>query len=314
MTEDAFLAALFRRLPAPAADVAVAPGDDCAALQLAPDRLLLLAVDQVVGDRHYVLTGAAPTPPEAVGRKLLARNLSDIAAMAGTARFCLVALATGPPCDTAWIDAVFTGILQLAQEYDVQMIGGDLAATPRDAVASLTVVGSVSAQRLCRRSGARAGDAVLVTGRFGDSLRSGHHLSFTPRCREGVWLGHTGAVTAMIDVSDGLLLDALRLCRMSGTALRLDPETVPRRTAQTTVRQALTDGEDYELLFSVDARRVRDVQAQWPFADVPLTHIGDMTAAAPPCVTDRDGAALFPDAAPGYDHLRAASESRARAQ
>ena len=299
MTEDAFFARLFARLPAPGEEWAVPPGDDCAALAWG-DGLLLVAVDQLVGGRHYHLDGPDRTPPAAAGRKLLARNLSDIAAMGGVPTACLLAGAFGPGRDLAWIEAFYDGILELAREHTVAMVGGDLAATPHDDVASLTILGRVESDRVCRRSGARPGDALLVTGSFGASLPTGHHLSFSPRCREGRWLALHGFPSAMMDVSDGLLLDASRICRCSGVSLRLDPAAVPRRTPATTAEQALHDGEDYELLVAVPAARVGDLFAQWPFADLPLTRVGEFLEPAAAPVADPAGRPLD---SRGYDHL-----------
>lgn len=295
MTEDAFLARLFARLPAPDSAWAVPPGDDCAALAHGGE-LLLLAVDQLVGGKHYFLD----TPPEAAGRKLLARNLSDIAAMGGIPTACLLAGAFGPGRGMDWIERFYDGIIALAEEYQVAMIGGDIASTPADEVASLTILGRVEPDRVCRRGGARPGDRLLVTGCFGSSLGTGHHLSFVPRCREGRWLAEQRFPSAMMDVSDGLLLDASRLCRASGVSLRLDPEAVPRRTPQTTVAEALGDGEDYELLVAVPADRAPALLAEWPFADVPLAPVGEFLADSQPAVLGPDGCPL---PLCGYDHL-----------
>ncbi len=298
MTEDAFFARLFARLPAPDSSWVVPPGDDCAALAFG-DELLLIAVDQIVGGKHYYLYGPEAASPEAAGRKLLARNLSDIAAMGGIPTACLLAGAFGPRRDPAWIERFYDGIIALARDYGVAMVGGDLASTPADEVASLTILGRVEPARVCRRNGARAGDVLLVTGWFGSSLETGHHLTFPPRCREGRWLAEHGYPTAMMDVSDGLLLDASRVCRASGVALRLDPPAVPRRTPATTIAQALGDGEDYELLVAVAPDRIAALLAAWPFADVPLTPVGEFLA-GPPAIADSQGKPLT---ACGYDHL-----------
>ncbi len=298
MTEDAFLARLFAGLPPPPPGVVIAPGDDGAAIDLGGGRWLLLAVDQVVGDRHYVQHGPEPTPPELAGRKLLARNLSDIAAMGGVPTCCLVAGAFGPDCDDDWLRRFYQGIQDLAAEHGVAMIGGDLAVTPRDTVASLTILGEVAAGKALGRAGARPGDEFWVTGSFGDSFETGHHLTFQPRCAEGLWLGRSGRVHAMMDVSDGLLLDATRLCRSSGLALRLDPMAVPRRRPATTLAAALSAGEDYELILAVPAGAGEALRAAWPFAAA-LTRVGAFLAGRPE-VMDLSGRPL---GAGGYDHF-----------
>jgi len=298
MTEDAFLASLFARLPAAPAALAVPPGDDCAAIDLGDGRWLLIAVDQVVGDRHYVQSGPLATPPELAGRKVLARNLSDIAAMGGTPTYCLVSGAFGPSCDEDWIQRFYQGILDLAGRHRVAMIGGDLAVTPADTVVSLTILGEIGAGQAVRRAGAVPGDEFWATGVFGDSFPTGYHLSFEPRCHEGSWLAANGCVHAMMDVSDGLLLDATRMCRSSGLTLCLDTASIPRRLPGTSLRAALSDGEDYELIMAVPPDQASVLARRWPFA-TPLTRLGRFVAGAPG-VCAADGRPL---GEAGYDHF-----------
>ncbi len=329
-SEDQFLSGLFPRLGAMPPEVVVPPGDDCAAIRTAPGRLLLLAVDQVVGDRHYLLETAEgkrkkaerrtqnaelntqhetrntqrATPPELAGRKLLARNLSDIAAMGGRPLYALVAGAFAPDQDAAWLDRFFDGLLALGRETGTVLIGGDLARAPHDAVASLTIVGEVAEDRVKLRSGARPGHLLFVTGALGSSFETGHHLTFTPRLREGQWLAAQPGVGAMMDISDGLLTDAPRVCRASGCGLRIEAARLPLRTPQTTVEKALADGEDYELLFSVAPDAADALATAWPFPDVPLTRIGAFTTedAGRVIVVGDDGGELAISAT-GYDHF-----------
>lgn len=298
MTEDAFLAALFARLPAAPRSLAIPPGDDCAAIDLGNGRWLLAAVDQVVESRHYLQSGPHAAPPELVGRKLLARNLSDIAAMGGVPTWCLVAGAFGPGCDEDWLRRFHEGILSLAGRYGVVLIGGDLARAPVGTAASLTILGEVAAHRAVRRRGAVPGDRLWATGSFGDSFRTGHHLTFEPRCAEGAWLAERGFAHAMIDVSDGLLLDATRLCRASGVGLTLDTESIPRRLPETSLAAALGDGEDYELLAAVPGTLTERLAAEWPFP-TPFRPVGTFVAGEA-MVRDRSGTPL---GAGGYDHF-----------
>ena len=347
-TEDQFLQGLFPRLGTMPAEVVVPPGDDCAAIRIAPGRLLLLAVDQVVGDRHYHLgrqkaevgdkqecqeenpaarrhcvTASpcaageirnakienspvpAPTPPELAGRKLLARNLSDIAAMGGRPLYALVAGAFAPGQDAGWLNRFFDGLLALGRETGTVLIGGDLARAPHDAVAALTIVGEVAEERIKLRSAAQSGDVLFVTGQLGSSFETGHHLTFTPRLREGQWLAAQVGVRAMMDISDGLLPDAARVCRASHCGLRIEAARLPLRIAQTTVEKALTDGEDYELLFSVTPAAAEALAAAWPFPGVALTRVGLFTAenCGHVTVVDAAGQEVAPAAA-GYDHFR----------
>lgn len=304
MTEDQFLDSLFARMPPPRHDVVIPPGDDCAAIRADAVWLRLLATDQLVGDRHYCMHGHPTTPPELAGRKLLARNLSDIAAMGGVPEYCLVSATLPPTTEPGWLQRFFDGILALAGQYGVDMIGGDLAAAPNDAVASLTIVGRVEACHACRRSGAQPGDLLFATGTFGDAVASGHHLTFEPRCAQGRWLAREGRAKAMIDVSDGLLLDAWRMCRASQVGLRLDPRQILKRNAQSALNDALTTGEDYELLVAIAPDTADSLNRNWPFPNVPLRRIGDFHAGPVPEVVDMDGKSLLHGMQAGYDHLQ----------
>lgn len=300
MTEDCFFRELFGRLPPSGVEVVVPPGDDCAALRLGDgDMLTLVAVDQLVADRHYLAGGASPTPARLVGRKLLARNLSDIAAMGGTPRYCLVAASFSPDRTETWMYAFYDGIAELATEYGVAMVGGDLARAPHDDVSSLTILGEVRETELCRRSGATPGDLLFVTGSFGQSFTTGHHLEFQPRCREARWLASHGLVAAMIDVSDGLARDTFRLCQASGAGAVLYPDQIPRRLPATTLAEAFHDGEDYELVLAVQPRFREVLVSEWPFPEVQLTCIGHVVP-GPPVLRDEAGRNIDIQ---GFDHL-----------
>lgn len=302
MTEDQFYRSLFPRLQCDPDQVVVPPGDDCAAVRNSGTGLWLIAVDQLVGDRHYRSRGTEIDPPEAAGRKLLARNLSDIAAMGGTPEFAVTAIALGPDQTMQWLDAFMNGMLKLAKDFGVSIIGGDMARTPQDEVSSLTILGRVPDNEVVRRRGAQPGDALYVTGNFGASLSTDHHLWFTPRCREGRWLARHRFAHAMIDVSDGLLLDAARLADASDVSVQIDPTAVPLRNPSLPIERALGDGEDYELLFAVPDDRKENLASDWPFADVSLTCIGCVTPRHAHSVTDTDNRP-FELPIHGYDHF-----------
>jgi len=303
MTEDDFLEALFKRMPGPPGELVIPPGDDCAGVRSADGSLLLIAVDQVVEGRHFVEEGCFAASPQQVGRKLLARNLSDIAAMGGTPLYCLSSVALGDRHDEAWLDRFFDGMLELCRRWGTYCIGGDLARGAERTVASLTIVGRADEGQVVRRAGAREGDGFWATGVFGRSFPTGHHLDFEPRIREGRWLAGQGLAGAMIDVSDGLLIDAGRLCRASGVGLFLDVQSVPRRTAETTIEEALTDGEDYELLFAVPKAMEEHLRRDWPFRDLRLTRLGEFRSSASPGVFDRVGSPLAMRGPRGFDHF-----------
>lgn len=293
MNEESFvrkLTAMFPQSP----DVAVGPGDDCAVLDLGTPDLILAAVDQVISEVHYT----KDTSPEAVAGKLLKRNISDIASMGGVPTHVLLSLAVNP-MDENWLLAFHKGIADLAAQYGISVIGGDMAKlfTPGQAL-SLTILGKVERGKLCLRANAGEGDLLYATGWFGNSFRSGHHLAFTPRLKEARFLA--GDFTcAMQDVSDGLLKDAVRMAEASGLALQLDPGSVPRREGASE-DSALTEGEDYELLFAVPERLRSRLESAWPFPDTPLNCIGRFISGTPGAVSGLKSNQLKT----GYDHFR----------
>lgn len=307
--EDFYLAELQKKIPAASSQVVIGPGDDCAAFVESSGELLLVALDQVVEGRHYLSSGPGDdltTKPELVGRKLLARNLSDIAAMGGSPSFCLVGLAVSPRHFNRklWLDRFFDGLLLAAAENQVQLIGGDLAEAMNEDVGSLTIIGRVPADQVCRRAGAKNGDCLFATGEFGDSFQSGYHLRFIPRWREGRWLAENRFPRAMIDVSDGLLLDSSRLAHASGLSLRLKLDDIPLRTPGRPVDQAIVDGEDYELLFAVANDRADKLKNEWPFPETPLTEIGTFCPKNQAEIMDEYGNSLISsEQSIGYDHF-----------
>jgi len=295
MKEKAFLAELLPRL-AQGADVTIGPGDDCALVDCGGTGLLL-AVDQVIAGTHFDMTAT----PQQAGRKLLCRNLSDIAAMGGTPLHALVAVAVGSP-DAIWLRRFMDGVAAAAAEWGVSVVGGDLSTLPGNGLAAaLTITGRVAPGQACRRAGAAPGDRLLATGCFGNAIPSGHHLEFVPRLREGAFLAEGGWAKAMIDVSDGLLMDAASLARASGLALAIDPERIPRRPGAD-LAAALGDGEDYELLFAVAPDRVAALRAAWPFPGTPCTEIGEFVAGPPGEIRSSAAGGLAIRFDSGWDH------------
>jgi thiamine-monophosphate kinase len=268
-------------------------GDDCAVLAPARGRELL-TVDPVVRGVHF----DDRTPPAAAGAKLFKRNLSDIAAMGGRPRAALVALALDGRVSTRWLAAFYSGIARQSLRWRVPVVGGDVARLPGSFVATLTLVGEATG-RILTRSGARAGDWIYVTGTLGRSLPTGHHHRFQPRLAEGAWLARRPEVRAMLDVSDGLAKD-LRALAPPGAEPAVFPERLPRR-AGASVREALCDGEDYELAFSVGSRGRSSLERAWRRA-FPRTRLS--------CVGRFCRAGVLPAGAirigglRGYEHLR----------
>lgn len=236
-------------------------GDDCAVLagrplgdagtsrqgvkQAGRDMLLLFASDMLVEGVHF----RRGTRPEAIGWKALAVNVSDVAAMGGVPRHAVISV--GLPRDTAvsFVDGVYRGLRRCADRFGVNLVGGDTVRAPR-VVLDVAILGEAQRRRVVYRSGARPGDALLVTGRLGGAVRSGRHLTFMPRLREAQALGAQTRIHAMMDLSDGLWTDLGRLCRESRVGAVLEAERIPRSRG-CSLKQALTEGEDFELLLAV---------------------------------------------------------------
>ena len=222
--------------------VITGPGDDCAVLKWNDAWDLLVTADQLIEAVHYT----PETPPREAGAKLMKRNLSDIAAMGGEPLWAVVTLAAGAT-GAPGLKEFMAGVAREGARYGVAVCGGDISSLPGEGVVTtLTLAGRVPRGQAVLRSGAQPGDLLYVTGEIGNAFGSGHHLNFTPRLEEGKTLRNMAH--AMLDVSDGLLLDARRLAVRSGVDLEIDADAVPLR-AGAQLPDALSDGEDYELLF-----------------------------------------------------------------
>ena len=259
------------------ASVIVPPGDDLGALKL-PDGggVVLAGVDQVIGGVHLPHDAS----PERYAWKVAARSLSDVAAMAACPVGMLVAAALSPRVGTEWTTRFSSELQRMGELFDCPLIGGDIAVLPSEEapmVFSSTVLAapdSKVSKRMVLRDGARPGDVVCVSGAFGRTLApdgTGHHLEFTPRINVGLGLHRAlrDGLTSMIDVSDGLGSELAHLARESQVRIVVDPARIPRRN-KASLDQALCDGEDYELCFTVsDASHLPPC-----IDDVPLSVIG----------------------------------------
>lgn len=219
-------------------------GDDCAVLKPSRRRQLI-TVDPVVYGRHF----DDRVPPAWVGAKLVKRNLSDLAAMGGRPTAAVVALMIDRRTSLSWLEKFYRGLSACARRFDVAVVGGDITQTDGVVAASLTLLGEVTGPRVLTRQGAQVGDAIYVTGMLGGSLSLEHHFRFSPRLAEGSWLARHPAVRSMLDVSDGLAKDILPLTPEFAIA-HLSPRSLPCRR-DVGIREALTDGEDYELVFTL---------------------------------------------------------------
>lgn len=270
-------------------------GDDCAVLPSAQPPLLV-TVDPVIYGRHFDGSVAA----RSVGEKLLKRNLSDIAAMGGVARAAVIALTLDPRTRITWVESFYRGIAAAARRHGVKIVGGDVAQGDNVVAASLTLIGDTAGRRALTRKGARLGDGIFVTGQLGNTVSSGHHFRFQPRLREGQWLAGRREVRAMMDVSDGLAKD-LRALTPPGAVAALWPQSIPCRRGAG-LRAAVSDGEDYELLFAV--ARTSDqagLARAWRrrFPNLKLTRIGEFVRK-----NSLPTGAIDLEDFRGYEHLR----------
>ena len=285
----------------------VGPGDDAAILRLAANSHLVATTDMLMDGVDFDLSQHGA---ERVGRKALAVNLSDLAAMAASPVAALVSLALPRHGGAALAKRLYDGLLPLAAEFDCPIAGGDTNSWDGPLVVSVTALGEVPPDRRWRRSGARPGDAILVTSQFGASILQ-KQFDFTPRIREALWLAEHSSVHAAIDVSDGLSLDLDRVCQASGCGAVVDLTAIPiAASAERLAREvpgggsaldhALADGEDFELILAVPDEEARNLVAEQPLT-TPLTIIGSFIADEGLFSRGQDGKlqALAPR---GYEH------------
>jgi thiamine-monophosphate kinase len=265
-----------RRMARAGAAIELGIGDDCAIYRPRRGEDLLVTSDQMIEGAHFLRSH----PPRSVGERALARSLSDIAAMGGEPRLCLVSLAV-PAHMESWIFEFFRGLLRLARKTSTALAGGDLARAKK-IYCDVTVCGAVARGRALRRDGARIGDGIYVSGRLGKPW----DRRIEPRLALGRAL--VGRATSCMDLSDGLSLDLHRLCVASGVAAEIERVPVARGS---TLKRALHGGEDYELLFTLP----RGVAAPRG-----TSRIGSIVAGRPGTVTFQ-GRRLEPR---GWDHFR----------
>ncbi len=309
MNEFELISRLTRALPTNES-VIIGAGDDCAVLDVGiGDRLLLFKTDAVVQGIHF----AADVPPEKIGRKALARCLSDIAAMAGTPTAAVVTLALPEKFEPEFVEQVYAGINALARQHDVAIVGGETTTNPGGLLISVALIGHVPRGKVLLRSGAKEGDAIFVTGELGGSL-AGRHLEFEPRLAEGRWLGEHFPIHSLMDVSDGLAGDLRHILKASGVGAQLHKSAIPiSRVAKAIARKgdaakpafvaALTDGEDFELLFTVASKNAVPLLDAWKatFPKLKLSCIGKIIAGEG--IKLRDETGIRPLTVHGYVHF-----------
>jgi thiamine-monophosphate kinase len=255
-------------------------GDDAAAVAL-PSGSCLITTDMLLEGSCFRLAEAGP---RLVGRKAMAVNLSDIAAMAGRPVAAVVSVGLPRHGGRALGEDLYRGLREMADAFSTSLVGGDTNSWDGPLVISVTLLGEATPRGPVRRSGAKPGDWLLVTGPLGGSIL-GKHLTFTPRVHEALSLHAVADLHAMIDISDGLAGDLAHICEESGCGAVLRAADIPiaadarRMTDQRSpLDHALGDGEDFELLFAMSPEDGRRLIATQPIAGITLTAVGECVA------------------------------------
>ena len=302
--------------------VLVGPGDDAAVIE--PERRMadVLTTDALVEDIHF---DRRFCPPDAIGHKALAVNLSDLAAMGAVPRAALLSLVLPGEMPAADLDGLLDGFMALAARHRVTLVGGNITRSPGPLVVDVTAIGAVAPRRILERSGARPGDEVFVTGFVGNgaaglqafrangdlAAAQAHYLRPEPRVRAGLLLGRNRAATSCMDLSDGLADAVRQIAAASGVGMAIRADALPihdavrdwfvQRRADPAIA-ALAGGDDYELLFtSRPAHRGRLRAVRSLIGDLPITRIGVVTKARDLVLETGAGTRDLPA---GFEHYR----------
>ncbi|MCH8157281.1 MAG: thiamine-phosphate kinase [Nitrospinae bacterium] len=310
-------------------------GDDCAIYATSPGTHQIISTDALVENVHFNLQ---THPPEKLGLKALAVNVSDIAATGGTPRIAVITLGLPKNFSVSFLDRFYSGLNKASEQYEVAWVGGDTVSSPKHFFINVTILGEVKKNRFFTRKGARAGDKIFVTGTLGDSalglkiLQSGtkinwngpaaarkklvqRHLVPTARIKESNWLVKSRLkVTAMIDISDGLAQDLNQVLTTNGVAATLQKSRLPasrhfagfcRDNKLNPLNYLLYGGEDYELLFTLKREDVKKLKRQFLKAHAPVALIGEITEFPGKIVLERENGrrkVLKPSA--GFNHFK----------
>ena len=234
-------------------------GDDAAVLPYSKREYLIFTTDMLCEDTHFTRR----MPPGAIGHKALACSISDIAAMGGWPTFAVISIGIPKDLSVRFIKDVYKGMRRTARDFNVSIVGGDTIKTDK-IVINVALLGMVEKKYLTTRDGAKAGDWIFVTGPLGGSFKSGRHLNFQPRVPQARFLVEKFRPSAMMDISDGLSGDLNHILKAGRVGAHLDDASIPRYKG-VSLSQALNDGEDFELLFTlspIKARSLMDWQAR----------------------------------------------------
>ena len=274
--------------------VTVGIGDDAAVIDPTVGRVQIVTTDMLMEGVDFVWPQASA---QQIGRKAVAVNLSDIAAMAARPIAAFVAVALPRERGPTFATDLYAGVLDICQQYGVTLAGGDTNTWDGPLVVSVTIVGEAIGPRPILRSGAQPGDWILVTGAFGGSIL-GRHLDVTPRLREAARMVELAELHALIDVSDGLAADLHHIleesrvgARLLADAIPIHPDVLRMSDGQSALTHALSDGEDFELIAILAPDSAEGLLNKWDLK-TPLTKIGEIEA-QPGCrLTNADGSSV----------------------
>ncbi|KMP10369.1 hypothetical protein UR09_06460 [Candidatus Nitromaritima sp. SCGC AAA799-A02] len=314
-------------------------GDDCAVFSTRSNTVQLVSTDALIESIHFDLKTISP---EQLGRKTLAANISDIAAMGGTPYLALVSLGLPPSTPVKFLDGFYSGLEACCRTHNMELAGGDTVASPKHLFINLCILGEARRNRVFTRNGARPGDSIFVTGTLGDSalglqlLKKGNnaslgsarhrrslilnHLEPVPRLNEAERLARSKLrVTSMIDVSDGLVQDLGHLCAPDGLGAVIYEENLPHSPALKSVCKqmgcdatdwSLQGGEDYELLFTMKREDVKKLKKLFSKAPAPVSLIGEITGSPGKIVLEKkDGRRKPLKPSTGFNHFKVSRRS-----
>lgn len=305
-------------------NIKIGAGDDCAVVESSGCDMLY-TTDILIENVHFDLKYFSP---KRLGEKAITINLSDIAAMGGTPLYILISLGIPASTSVEFIEKLYQGFASMAKKYKCSIIGGDISKSIKGLIVSINIIGEIKKNTFVRRSGAKIKEKIFITGDIGDSAAGlerlrrttnmknkmiEKHLSPKPRLKEGQILAQEIGVSAMIDLSDGLASDLRRICEESKCGARIYLNKIPlsvnlRRMGKSKnkniLNYALFGGEDYELLFTIEDKRIERLQKRWQNMKIPITYIGEILDKKNEITLVYPDGKEKPLSKKGYDHFK----------
>jgi thiamine-monophosphate kinase len=307
-------------------------GDDCAALKVSPDCLLIATTDILIERIHFHLEQVTP---KQLAFKSLAVNLSDIASMGARPLYALVSLGVPSTVSVEFVEDFYRGLGESGKKYNVSVVGGDTSSSKSGLIVNIVLLGEQKKELIVRRSGAKAGDSIFVTGTLGDSAAGlrvfktgrdaaapalqkeadfvlGRHSFPEPRLGEGKFLAENRLASSMIDLSDGVASDIRRLCEQSRVGARIFADSIPFSSEMKVLAESLREdpldfalygGEDYELMFTVAKKNLKRFGELREKMHIPLSCIGEIVKEAEG-ITLVKGDSVSELGKTGYEHFR----------